>query len=210
MSPSPALRVSALGGLAAATLAGSIATLVALNAGGAASLGPVRLLTLAGGLDRRADAIVSQPAISKVDAETAARLSREAIGEWPYDTEAWLRLAWLDSPQSGALSPTSLANLRKSYDLVAVDRDWGPLRVRLALEHWQGLDPDLRRRVEQEVRLLCGMPGVRGAVMNLPATITNGEGRLALLLWLVPLSATGKVEGKTSPLGAQALPSHGN
>ena len=69
-----------------------------------------------------------------------------------------LRLAYLDSLQPGGLGPRGVAQLKRSYDLVAIDPDVGLWRIRFALENSQRLTPDLRSSVRNEA-LAMGSEG---------------------------------------------------
>lgn len=196
--------VWALGMLAVVTLAGSLAALVALQSG-EARVGPARLVALAPGYDRRADGIVTRSPITMTEAAIAADLSREALAQWPYDTESRLRLAWLEAPLPGPISPSGASALRRSYDLIAVDRDSGKLRIHQALEHWQALDPQLRRMVENETKTLWRIPAFRERLRQVAAATENGPGRLQLLLWIIQLDAESQAAGTGSTGGTAAM-----
>jgi hypothetical protein len=185
-----AAKLWGIAALAGATALASVAALVALNFGGEARLGPVRLLAIGAGYDRRANALAASAEASPHDRAIAEELSQAAIGQFPYDIQAWLRLAYLDALQPGGLSPAGLAALQRSYDLVAVDPEMGVWRVHFALEHSQALTPALRRTVHQEADALWKNPQRRQALIQMVPTISNAAGRLSLALWLNRLSAT--------------------
>ena len=184
------LRLGAMVGLSAACGLASLAGLIALNAGGALSLGPVDVLPVAAGYDRRATrdlgASAAPPAAIRQD---AIRRSRAALAQFPYDTGAWLRIAYLNQVGDTQLTADGLAALRRSYDLVAVDPDFGFWRVGFALEHSQALPKPLRTMVRQEVSALWTNPESRGKISNLQRQIHNPAGRLSMALWINLLQA---------------------
>jgi hypothetical protein len=189
MSRRPAAAIAAACGLAATTLVFSALVLVALNSGGEARLGSVAVLRLAAGYDRRAEPLLAAPRIpSPADAQAAAQLSQRALTVFPYDTTAWLRLAYLDALRHGGLSAEGVSYLTRSYDLVAVDPDVAVWRIRFALENSQSLTPDLRRSVRDEALALGSTPH-RESLRELQPKIQNAAGRLSLALWLNRLDA---------------------
>jgi len=173
-------RLTAMGVMAAATALTSTWALVALNAGGAAP--PLRI---AAGYDRKAESLLAGPALMRpADRAEAARLSRAALTEFPYDTSAWLRLAYVDSLDHGGLTPAGIGYLKRSYDLVAVDPEVGLWRIRFALENSQALSPDLRASVRTETSALWKKWDARGPLHEMAGSIVNPAGRLSLALWL--------------------------
>jgi hypothetical protein len=179
-----------MAGLAGLCLTASLAALVALNSGGALRLGSAELAPIAAGYDRLAEARLAgaAPPSPAARAESAA-LSRGAVAQFPYDTGAWLRLAYLDRLEHGRLTPQGLAALRRSYDLVAVDPDFGVWRISFALENSQSLPPLLRAAVREEVSALWTVQRDRGRLLNLRTQLQNPAGRLSLLLWINRLQA---------------------
>ena len=184
------LKLIGLGAVAATTIVLSILALVALNAGGEARVGPAALLRVAAGYERRAQPLLSGPdAPSPEAARAAIDLSNRAIVQYPYDTAAWLQLAYVDATQHGGrLSPQGMAYLQRSYDLVAVDPDIGLWRIRFALETWPWLTFELHTAVAAEATALAATPR-RQALADLRANIQDPVGRLTLGLWLNRLDA---------------------
>lgn len=183
-------KLAAMAGVAGVCLASSLLALAAINGGGAVRLGSVDLLPIAAGYDRRAQAELSPageppPAVRR----TAAEASRRAIAEYPYDTGAWLRLAYLDRAEHGELTPAGVAALSRSYDLVAVDTDFGVWRIAFALENSQALPRPLRASVKQEAAALWTVGPYRRQIRNLRMQLKNPSGRLSLLLWINRLQA---------------------
>lgn len=175
-----ALRLAAMGALAALTLAFSALALTALNAGGEAP--PMKM---AAGYDRRAEPILA-PATPPAPPlrEEAARLSRAALRQFPYDTGAWLRLAYVDVLRHGRLTPEAVRLLGRSYDLVAVDPDLGVWRVRFALNFAQQLPPGLREAVKNEVRALSIEWSTRKQLRDSVGGLADPVGAAWLVLWM--------------------------
>jgi hypothetical protein len=175
-----AVRLTAASSLAIVTLLCAVMLLIALEKGGRA--GPVQM---AAGYDRSATQIfVAEPMPSGVDRGRAAAASRSAITQYPYDTRAWLRLSYVDALRNHALSPQGVAYLQKSYDLIAVDPDWGVDRIVFALENSQELPPSLRADVRNEASALGTNAKMRSELRQMLPTIQNPAGRLSLALWL--------------------------
>lgn len=189
MKPAARLKLFALSGLVLATGFTSVLSLMALNSGGEARFGPLSLLHVAAGYDRRARALLDSPAAPAPAAvQVATRLSQQAIGQFPYDTSAWLQLAWLDAAQHGGrLSAQGAADLQRSYDLVAIDPDIGPARIRLALENWARLTFELRTAATTEAKAMATTH--RAEFQTLHSNINDPVGRLTLGLWLSELDA---------------------
>lgn len=174
----------AAGVLAAVTLLLSTACLVALNTGGEARVGGLALMHISAGYDRAADAIVTANASSRPELERARRLSENALRQYPYDQGAWLRLAYIDAQENGRLTGAGQADLRRSYDLVAIDPVLGPLRVRLALENCSDLSRDLLNSVHAEVDALWSNGRARSDFAEMRSALRSPAGRLALTLWI--------------------------
>lgn len=190
MTPPRPLRLALLAALPIGCALSSVLALVALNGGGAMRLGSIELLPIAAGYDRRATQLTlgAPPPAGPLRAEAFAK-SRAAIAQFPYDTSAWLRLAYLGQDAAGRLTPEGLAALSRSYDLVAVDPDFALWRIGYALEHSQDLPKPLRALVRQEAAALWTQPGMRGRLRDLQAQLRNPAGRLSLALWINLLQA---------------------
>ena len=184
-------QIVSLSLLAATTLLASLLCLLALNTGGRVAVGPLGLMDLAAGYDRSAEPRLRGPALLQHRSrEAAAAESRAAIQQYPYDTSAWLRLAYVDTLNGGGLSPAGLGYLKRSYDLVAVDSYVGVWRIQFALENSQSLTPELRSAVHNEVASLWRNGENRGALHAAAEQVRNPAGRLSLLLWLSRLETT--------------------
>jgi hypothetical protein len=178
-------RLAGASGLALVVLATSVSGLIALQAGGEARIGPISVMSVAAGYDRRAEPMLAGAAIPPpATRRAAAALSRAAIAQFPYDLGAWLRLAYVDYLDHGGLTSAGLFDLKRSYDLISVDSELGFWRVRFALENSQALTPELRASVRREVTAMCQNPNHRAELRQTVPTIHNPAGRLSLALWL--------------------------
>jgi hypothetical protein len=187
MSRRRQLLLPLAGGLAAATFLASLGVLVALRSGGEARIGPVVAMRIAGGYDRRADALVYNRLPTSRDMTASIELSREAIGQYPYDLSAWTRIAYVDFLEHGALTAPGIAALKRSYDLIAVDPQAGLFRIRLAMADPQPLPPDLLEQVHGEVAVLAKQSDWRGRLDAMAKELSNPSGRETLNLWLTRL-----------------------
>ncbi|CAN7416258.1 hypothetical protein LJR219_002658 [Phenylobacterium sp. LjRoot219] len=191
MKLSPPLKLAGMAALGGVCLVSSLLALASINSGGAVRVGGAHLLPLAAGYDRQAQTALSPAAGPPPDVRrAAAEASRSAIAEFPYDTGAWLRLAYLDHAEHGELTPTGIAALSRSYDLVAVDTDFGVWRIAFALENSQALPQPLRASVQQEAAALWTVGRYRGQLRNLRTQLRNPAGRLSLMLWINRLQAS--------------------
>lgn len=174
-------------GLAAVTLIAAICTLIALENGGEARIGPLVLMKIAAGYDRKAAALIDGRSPSKAEASLSEALSRKAIAEYPEDVSAWLRLASLDVIEHGVLGAAGVADLRRSYDFVAADPQHGLWRVRFALENTYALPADLKEQVHAEVKALWRQPDRRDALLHMLGEMVNPAARMTLATWLIQL-----------------------
>jgi hypothetical protein len=174
------VRLAVLSILAGVAALASAWALAALNAGGEAA--PIRI---AAGYDRQAEPLLRGAALMRpANRARATELSRRAIAQFPYDTSAWLRLAYVDSLDHGGLTPAGVAYLKRSYDLVAIDPFVGLWRIRFALENSQSLSPGLRASVRDEASGLWRNGENREPLHEMARSIGNPAGRLSLSLWL--------------------------
>jgi hypothetical protein len=187
MRPRRSIAVPLAGGLAAVTLLTSVAVLVALRNGGEARIGPVVAMRIAAGYDRRANGLVYDRLPTTRDMAAAADLSKRAIGQYPEDLSAWVRLVYVDYLQHGALTAQGLADLRRSYDLIGVDPQFGLARIRLALLDPQPLPSELLEEVHAEVAVLGRSPRWRPRLEALARDLSTPAGRETLNLWLTRL-----------------------
>jgi len=175
--------------LALATAASGAAALAALNSGGEARVGGVTLLRLAAGYDRAAEASLRR-ATEPAMAREAERLSRQALQLNPYDTGAWLRIAFADAASHGDLTSVGVQALRHSYDLAEIDPYVARWRVGFTLDHWQRIPADLREQVRTEAMALGRQWQNREKVRETLKSVRNPAGRLPAAMWLARIDQT--------------------
>ena len=114
--------------------------------------------------------------------EDARSATRSALAQSPYDPSAWLRLAYIDAAEDGALDEAGVEALRRSYELLPFDQYVAIWRVRFALEHWDRLPADLRPRVKAEALAFTRTSRYREMQTTL-REVSNPVGRLPAALW---------------------------
>lgn len=149
---------------------------------------------LAGVHEARATALLVASHGSERSRAEARRQTWKALGTDPANPASWMRLAYLDSLQSSGLSQEGRRFLARSYSLAPYGPDNSRWRLEFAFNHWQGLDPALRRKVVAELRVA----GRHGGYRSLPDAIDDPSGRLAAALTLASLSRQGTVR-RTAP-----------
>lgn len=159
--------------LGAAGLALSVLGLEALSANRAFA----NPLTLAAGLDRRANM-----ALAEGDLAQARALSTAALGQSPYDTSAWLRLALLDAQSDGKLDAAGVKALATSYQLLPYDQYVVVWRSAFCLEHWSDLPPEVRAAAKAEA-LAFAKTSKYGALQETLARTEHPSGRVVAALW---------------------------
>jgi hypothetical protein len=113
--------------------------------------------------------------------------SRRALALSPADSEAWARLAYIDSLRHPPISAAGLEDLKRSYRVAPLGPDISRWRVRFALERWRALSPDLRTSVEAEIPPLWWRD--QAYVEGLPDQVNDPDGRVAITLDLLKLRA---------------------
>ena len=162
-----------------AAVSGTLALLglVSLNTGAALPLDIP--LGLTPGVDEAAFKALAPPA-DLPNAEAKARL---AIRLSPYQNNARLRLAYIDTLNAGRLTNIGEAEFRRSYDLLPIDADVAAWRIKFGLEHWQELTPTSREAVYREAMAFSKVGSHDVDVPTILESISNPSGRLAAALW---------------------------
>lgn len=181
--PLPSLLLAVAGATAGASLLG----LVSLNTGAAVVAGPLAL-GLTGGVDEAAYQALSPPARLDV----AERKARQALALSPYQNNARLRLAYIETVRHGHVTPAASALIDESYDLLPVDADVAAWRIRFALEHWSEVSVRTRQAVHAEVEVFARVGSSDTDVRPILRSISNPSGRVAAALWLNTLDAEGR------------------
>lgn len=179
-----AIRLFVVGALTALTFTAALLHLVALAMGGELKLGGMRLAVMASGYDRRAEQMAATRDPSLANLAEAERLSRLAIAQFPYDTSAWLRIAFIDQIRNLGLSKTGVDALSRSYDLVAVDPLLAPWRIHFALENWHNLPNTLQISVENEARSLSAHGAGRSKLQPALDAVRNPETAALAQNWI--------------------------
>jgi hypothetical protein len=170
-----AFKIFGLTLLPLATLGFAAAALAALTPHSSPVPSPL-VLTL--GQSHAANAAL---AATPPDLTAATQASHRALAEAPYDSSSRLRLAYLDS-LDGELSDEGLSHLELSYELLPLDQYVSTWRVGFALEYWNVLTPELRKRVETEALTFLQTSRRREMVATLEA-ITSPAGAVPAVFW---------------------------
>lgn len=186
-----AVRLASLIMVAAGAAGGGVLALWALNAGGAARIGSLTLMEHYAGYDKAAIRLIASPPVTEPSRREIERVSRASLHQTPYNVPTAMRLAMMQMDISSRLNPAGLEILQQSYDLVAVTRNGGQLRVLLALENWSQLSPTLRRQVIDEFKALGKIDKERKELRALVPVVAHPLGRSVglMLMELVDIQA---------------------
>lgn len=139
------------------------------------------------GEDAVASALVER-ATSPAELERAATHARKVLSLAPYNNNARLRLAFIDSKlHGGQVSKVGANYIAQSYDLVPYDPSVAAWRVGFALENWQALSIEARRATQAEVYALGSGTAVSGKIRGSLTSVQNPVGRVPAQLWLLVL-----------------------
>lgn len=202
MTRSGRWKVAAAALLATTSLAAGGLSVIAYSGGWTA-------VPLADVYDRRAYELLNR-SISPAALNAAEGDVKQALHLSPYSNTARLRLTYIRTLRRGGLGPEDLADLQKSYELVALDHTVAAWRVKFALEHWREIDPALREQVHQEAMAFGRLGSHDADVRAVLKTIESPEGRVTSALWRQalayqpPLRSRGGVAGR--PFAEQEEP----
>ncbi|WP_269714840.1 O-antigen ligase family protein [Caulobacter sp. NIBR2454] len=171
-------RIAAAALTGVGCLVGGAMALVALQAG-ALRLGSINLLQLSIGHDRAAERALEAGRLDDADAA-----SRRALAIAPYDTPAWLRMAYIDRARRGGLSAEGVEWFERSYDLAALDPDVALWRIRFGLENWTRLTPEARAAVQEEADVLLKDSAHRPYITEDLRSISTPTGQMVAAFWL--------------------------
>lgn len=162
---------------------------VTLAAAGGAAVGLARpQLDVADGLgiaevhEARATAALAASAPDAAAIRLAAAETRRSLALAPANPRPWLRLAYIETLRSGALTAPALEHLERSYVLAPYGPDDTPWRLSFMFQHWDRLTPSLRRLALRE--LAVDRRGRRALGRQLMGEVSNPSGRVALALML--------------------------
>jgi len=109
----------------------------------------------------------------------------------PTRTVPWMRLAYIDAKRNGGrLTAAGLGDLERSYTFSPYDRDIGVWRLAFLYEHWDELNPIVRKAALEETAGLWGLPSRQAQLRQFPARISNPAGRLAVMFEIGDLEAS--------------------
>jgi len=119
--------------------------------------------------EMRADAAVQR------NAPSSEALNRAVIAAAPMTPAAWLRIAYLQTRDGGALKPSGLEALEKSYAIAPFGPDISLWRLTFIYDHWPLMTPSLRAQAAAELETLSRS---RGQTFDV-RTISNASGRFS-------------------------------
>jgi O-antigen ligase len=170
-------------------IAASLTALYALQVGGEARVGGVRLMGLASGYDRQADRLLADGHTAPALAQ--ARLaSQRALQASPHDVSAQLRLAYIDSLGPRGLTPQGAAMVERSYALSPLDQAVGVWRIRFALTYWEQLSPKTQTMARAEFDALRSTRSHRKALLRVLREIPAGQGAMVAQFWIARVNRT--------------------
>lgn len=169
-------------GLAAATLACSAIGLAELSRASSPNRAPV-VIVLDAAEDGQARQIIDS-AKTPADYARAAHHAQRALAQSAYNSNARLRLVFIDTLEHGRLTKEGERLLVQSYDLAPYDATVAAWRVRFALEHWGDLQPTTRVSVRKEALALGGVSSRTADIRNTLRSVHDERGRVVAALWL--------------------------
>jgi hypothetical protein len=102
----------------------------------------------------------------------------------PMATDAWLRLAYIQTFKSPKLNATAIDALDKSFIVAPLDPVYCGNRDVFALNHWLDLPNPLRQKVLEEIKVTWGPPTVvhPETIARWKSEVHDPNGQLALAL----------------------------
>lgn len=98
----------------------------------------------------------------------------------PLKADAWLRLAYVRAVEGGVLTGAAAQALRGSYRAAPWDPAIAPSRIRVALEGWRDLPPDLRSAALGEMQIVwADEPSQRETLGAVVGRLRSPEGHAA-------------------------------
>ena len=109
----------------------------------------------------------------------ARRLDQAALRQSPYDNTARLRLVLAEPSPPGRLGALGAARIAESYELFPIDYTVAAQRLRVALEHWDELDPATQTAVRQEILVFSRLSTRKVDSAAILGSIRNPAGAVA-------------------------------
>jgi hypothetical protein len=183
----PIIQIAASAALAAGAFTLALVALIALGAGhGRAGIGDAQL-SLAAGYDRQAVGLIVRPGRTTANLLQADQANRQAYRLYPYNTGALMRMAQVQAIKDGKLNQQSIAKIRLSYDLVAMDPSIGFWRIQFCVNHWAEMPADLKASVSNEYETFSKEPSHKGPLMQTLQYVDSPAGRLVAAFWIATL-----------------------
>jgi hypothetical protein len=184
----PFIQIAATALLAASALALALCALMALEGGhGEVAAGGARL-SIAAGYDRWAIALYLRPNRTSADLAAASQANHRAYELYPYNTGALVRMAQVQAVQDGRLDERSIQEIRRSYDLIAVDPRLAVWRIQFCLNNWAEMPSDLKTAVIKEYQTLSKEPTHGEKLLDMLKSVENPSGRLVAAFWMAGLA----------------------
>lgn len=127
-------------------------------------------------------------ALQTHDYTKAKQLGASALSIAAYNTNARLRLAYIDFREHGHLTAVGERQLALSYDLAPYDPFAASWRVKFALEHWGDLSPATRNAVHTEAVAFLKSGSQVADMQNALSSIRSDDGRMVAAIWLIESS----------------------
>ena len=118
----------------------------------------------------------------------AKKLGASALSIAAYNTNARLRLAYIDFREHGRLTSVGERELALSYDLAPYDPFAASWRVKFALEHWGDLSPATRNAVHTEAVAFLKSGSQVADMRSTLSSIRSDDGRMVAAIWLIESS----------------------
>lgn len=115
-------------------------------------------------------------------------LAKSALTIAAYNTNARLRLAYIDLREHGRLTAVGEHELAQSYDLAPYDAFAASWRVRFALDHWGDLAPTTRNAVHAEALAFLKNGSEVANMRKTLSSIRSNDGQLLAAIWLIEAS----------------------
>jgi Lipid A core - O-antigen ligase and related enzymes len=144
--------------------------------------GPV-ILPIAAGYALQADRLLTGSEGSKPAAiARAAALTGKELSLDPASATGWLRLAYIRSLEPSVDERGISDLIEKSFAVAPLDPDVLEWRTRFCLDRWDRVSPSVRRDVLDQARISWKIWPQKMKLQNMPASIGNPAGRLALTM----------------------------
>ncbi|MFD1191996.1 hypothetical protein [Phenylobacterium conjunctum] len=129
--------------------------------------------------DEQAKAAVRAATAASHDFSKAKALVRSALAQSAYNTDARLRLVYIDTVEHGAPTPEGLQQLRQSYDLAPYDPTSASWRTKFVFEFWDTMPTEIRKSAVAEAGAFYKAGSRRANMAPTLSSIANPNGAKA-------------------------------